>query len=1014
MRFFDTRLGRCATLLALGGGVALYAQGTQTASATVTVVDKSGNAVANARVRLTSPSMMAERTGVTNSSGVFVARLLPPGTYTIEVIRDGFQTTRDVRAIGIDQHYQPRIVLQPVGNTTVEVVATASSAIDPTSVQMSHNYPADKIDELPMGRTPDAMALLSPGVTTGMGGRTQVRGAMTSSNLYLLDGQPVADNTYMTNTTHLITDSFEETQVMTGAISAEYGNVDGGVINTITKSGGNTFSGQFRADLSNNQWNAVRALTTDAQRTTIANTLNESRQYSLGGFFIKDRLWFHVAAYTQDTASAGNISTASTHPTEMGMGFTQDTERLYLQGKLTWRVNDDHALVVSYSNNEVTTNNRAQFTMGEIKALGEQGEASGILNVAWRATWSSDLNTEVRFGYKDQSLGSGPKAGTRNPNNLEDSVVRTYGASPQNVYYNTYPFAQRDNPEHRDNQTANIKASYFLNDMMGTHQIDAGFDYYKGIRSGINQQSITGYTFFVFRMLDPTATGDEPYAAPNFVIKWPGDPAESTSTSMGLYINDKWKLNNHWAFQIGFRFDNYSAEATDTKQTSGASGFSPRLGVTYDVLGDQQIILKASYCIYNAAVLEVITGAVSGAANIGQVEWDWTGPGGYGPTNYQPRREVFNLDNYQDFQGSYNPLVNIFINPDMKAPTCDEIQLSAAYSLKTADYGNGYLSLTYVNRSWKNMIDVSSGNNPINTVPDPDGPEYPPFYTSYWDNEPLAKRDYNALELMADWTFGRLHIGGNITWSKLEGNYEGEGSSSPGSGQGLSNWREFYNDYKMEDGKPVLDEDGDPIHTGVFRVDKLYDSEVMDPVGFLAYHKPVTMTWTADYTSDNKFGRTTFGFIYTRSSGLPYGRGRTVPASIIHPLMPYTEYGRNSSQNWNNQRTFGSYNSSAYHDLAITHDFDLFKVAGTQVRGFAKIVIYNVFNHQQLLTWAEPGFKAVTAAELEEYGVTSYDQLDKVPWVEDPGLGVNQRRGYVANTNMGAPRTFSLSFGLRF
>jgi hypothetical protein len=217
MGFFDTRLGRCATLLALGGGAALYAQGTQTASATITVVDKSGAAVANARVRLTSPSMMAERTGSTNASGVFIARLLPPGTYTIEVMRDGFQTTRDTRAIGMDQHYQPRIVLQPVGNTTVEIIATSSSAVDPTSVQVATNYDAARVDTLPMPRSIFAMTALTPGVTSGVDD-LQIRGSNGTGNLYLVDGQNLHDNVYNSLAFPIINDSIEETQIITGAI----------------------------------------------------------------------------------------------------------------------------------------------------------------------------------------------------------------------------------------------------------------------------------------------------------------------------------------------------------------------------------------------------------------------------------------------------------------------------------------------------------------------------------------------------------------------------------------------------------------------------------------------------------------------------------------------------------------------------------------------------------------------------------------------------------------------------
>jgi outer membrane receptor for ferrienterochelin and colicin len=991
MRFFDTRLGRCATLLALsgiGGGTALYAQGTQTASATITVLDKSGAPVANARIRLTSPNMMSERAGVTNSSGVFIARLLPPGTYTIEVIKEGFQTAKNTRPIGMDQHYQPRIILETVAGATVEVVATASSAIDPTDVKSVSNYDAKKIDELPTGRTPDAVALLTPGVTTGVGGRTQVRGAMTSGNLYLLDGQRVADNTYNTNMTHLVADSFEETQVMTGAISAEYGEVDGGVINTITKSGGNVFTGQFRLDLSNPQWNAVRAGTTAAQRNAIQNYISEVRQYTLGGFIVKDRLWFHASVQTQDTASTSFISaSAEPGPTGAGAGYTAGQKRQYLVGKLTYRINDDHTVIGTYTDNEVDIDNR-NYGAGHLKALGMQREESGIWNASWRAIWSPTLNSELRFGGKRQMIAAGPKDGTYDPNNIMDSPIREY--TNTGLFYNNGPFTGTSQPDDRDNISGNAKVSFFAN-WMGTHEMDFGYDYYQGTRKGTNAQSVTGYTFFVHN-IQP----DDMTAAPRFVIHWFGKEATSTTTTMGIYANDKWKLDNHWAFQVGFRFDNYKATATDTDQTSGASGFSPRLGATYDLFGDQQLIFKASYCLYNASVLEVITGVVSGAGNIGQDQLYYDGPGvDEAANNKQPWEVVMNLDHYPT-QGSYaDPIVNVFINPNMKAPTCQEIQLGATYSLFTDDYGQGYVGLTYVNKTWDNLIDYSVGNHGQVDHPLYPGDPRRTIWIERWDNSSIAKRDYTGLELVADWTIGKMHVGGNITWSSLKGNYEGEGSSNPGVGAGLNYFRLM----RGEDLRPPVDDE--------FVV--MYESAKQDPIGRLSGDKPIVMSWTADYVTDNRYGRTAIGFIYSFESGTPFSYSRSFPSKFLNPQFNTRNYGDQAGQYMYDQRTHGRYNSGAYHDLSITHDFNLFKVAGTQVRAFAKIIVYNFLNHQQLLTWENPSFASLGPNERNR----PYAE-NNTNWSEDSTLDPTLRRWAFSSEDFGYARQFRISIGVRF
>jgi hypothetical protein len=466
---------------------------------------------------------------------------------------------------------------------------------------------------------------------------------------------------------------------------------------------------------------------------------------------------------------------------------------------------------------------------------------------------------------------------------------------------------------------------------------------------------------------------------------------------MGLYVNDKWKLDNHWAFQIGFRFDNYKAQSTDSKQTAGASGFSPRLGATYDVFGDQKLVLKASYCLYNAAVLEAITGSVSSAENIGIRQYLYTGPGGRNASNFQPASVVFDVNNYTRFNGSADPTVNIFIDPDMKAPTCTEIQAGAAYSLFTEKYGQGFFSATFVYRDWSNMIDYSMGNNPINTVPDPDGPSYPPLYTEYWTNEPMAKRTYTGGERVADWTWKKLHVGANVTLSTLEGNYEGEGDSTPASGQGLSYFRELK--YKNAEGNEV--------------VETLYDTNKLAPVGYLAGHTPVVANVMADWSFENRWGRTALGYIFSYESGETFSHMRTVPSAAYHELLEETDYGPDSYEYKDDKRTHGTFNASMYHDLAITHDLNVIKVANYKLRIFAKAIITNVFNHQQQLTWNEPAFKEVTQADLDAAG----GDLSKVKWEEELNTSIlpeASRRGTFTNANFGSPRGINISVGLRF
>ncbi|HET8714528.1 MAG TPA: carboxypeptidase regulatory-like domain-containing protein, partial [Holophagaceae bacterium] len=526
-----SRLG--LTAVSLVAGSALYAQGTQTASVTGRIVDAQGNAVAGASVRLSSPSLQLARTIVTGADGTFVTRLLPPGLYTIEVTKDGFQTAKFTQQLGIDQNYQPKIVMQTVATETVQIVATANPLVDKTDVKSAANYQLADVDKLPSGRTMESVALLTPGVTAGVGGRVQVRGAMTSGNLYLVDGQNVADNAYGNRGVLLIDDAVEEVQVLTGAISAEYGDVDGGVINAVTKSGSNEFHGLLRWNLTNPAWNAVTPY-----QTRPDNKLSELKTASLGGYFWKDRIWFFASYYTTDSAGQGVISSNSASgPGGAGTNYPTSIREIRRDFKLTFALTENQSIVMAYGNSQNAQGNR-NYSAGEIAALVPQTNTSEFWNVAWRGIWTPSFSTDVRYGEKKQRLS----AGATDPNT---SPIYDYSIG---FFFNNGIFNSNDGGDNRNNKTFNAKGSLFL-DWQGQHQIDFGVDYYKGISRARNDQSVTGLIFGTVGLDLNTQTTEG-----IDVWTFQSGTGEATNESYGLFANDKWSINEHFTAQVGLRF----------------------------------------------------------------------------------------------------------------------------------------------------------------------------------------------------------------------------------------------------------------------------------------------------------------------------------------------------------------------------------------------------------------------------------------------------------------------------
>jgi len=990
MHLLNHRLGRLTALIALGGA-ALYSQGTQTANVTGAVVDSAGAPLAGVVVRLTSPALQGVRTYTTDASGKFIARLLPPGFYTIQYTKDGLETRKITEQLGIDQTFSPRVTLSKAGGAVVEVVA-AAPAVDKTDVKTATNYRSDVVDQLPNARTQEGVALLTPGVTSGVGGRVQIRGAMTSGNLYLLDGQNIADNAYNNRGVALIDDSIEETQVITGAMSAEYGDVEGGIINSITRSGGNEFSGSLRWELSNPAWNA---LTPMQSRSAISNTLSELKTFHVSGPILKDKLWFAASYYTTKSAVAGVIGESSSGTTAdlgiqgfgvpavnataaqggLGAGYTRNNSEIRRQAKLTWSINQDHTLVASFMKNAVNQTNRNYYA-GELAALVPQISVSDFLNIALRSAWSTNFTTEIRFGKKHQNLSAG---GTPNG----QSPINSLDLSPGIGFYNNGIFNSTDGGDNRDNRTLNLKASLFWNGA-GSHQTDFGIDYYKGIRRARNEQSPTELIFDVAGMNLPART-----AIPVDVETYISKAGEADNFSTGLYVNDKWSVDQHWNFQLGLRWDNYKAQNEAGSRTAGASGLSPRLGLKYDLFGDSKHIFGLSYARYNAKVLEGITNSVTGQGNPTEIDYyaySFLAAGGAAlPANATSFANLQNLALY-NMTGTgiayYNdPTLNVKLNDKMKAPTVDEFQGSYAYSFNIAGLGDGFVKVTGVSKKWKNLMDVSVGNN--GTVTDPAGNV---LYIYVWDNNSDATREYKGLELEGQLNRNGWAYGGNVTWSSLKGNYEGEGTSTPARGESINSWY---------------------IQNGV----QLFDKNWVHPYGYLTGHNPLRMRMNASKQFTNEYGKTTVGFIYRFDAGSHYSNARSisrarlggyiggVPANgtNIDPTA-----GSSFTQYLDQTRGAGVYNGQAYLDMSITHDFPLFKVGGKDVTAFGKLVLQNVFNHQQQVTFNTGYSPATGTFGTPTGGVNS-------AWVRSGTFGQPVGPG-----NYGTARTVTASAGFRF
>ena len=308
----------------------VMAQSTTDGAIGGTVVDPRNAVIPSATVLVHNDDTAAEKTYITDGSGYFRATELQPGTYTVTVKASGFQdlqTKSIVVEVGRLSEIRPTLTL---GNEAQTVTVTSeASQINFESPDFAPVLDQVAIDNLPInGRRWSNFAALTPGVVANSSGfgLLSFRGISVLLNNNTVDG---ADNnqaffseergrTRAGYSTSQI--AVQEFQVNTSNYSAEYGRAAGGVVNTVTKSGGNQFHGELFFYDRDNDFGAFNAFSKQAVLdpatgqyvSTPIKPKDWRKQWGagVGGPIIKDKLFFFFA-YDQYRRNFPGVAVAS-------------------------------------------------------------------------------------------------------------------------------------------------------------------------------------------------------------------------------------------------------------------------------------------------------------------------------------------------------------------------------------------------------------------------------------------------------------------------------------------------------------------------------------------------------------------------------------------------------------------------------------------------------------------------------------------------------------------------------
>ncbi len=958
------------------------------------VTDNSGSPLPGVTVVATSPSLQGQKTTTTNADGKFRLVLLPPGVYTVKFSLSGFQSVvkKNVK-VGLDLVTNlGEIKLAEEGVAEEIEVVAERPLIDVTTTTTGANYTTDYVEQMPTTRNYLSVVQLTPGVTgSDISGGMIVNGASGTESNYIIDGLNTTDLEYGTQGKGLNFDFVEEVQIKTGGYEPEFGRATGAVVNVITKSGGNEFHGSVFYYWRNPSYSAKSP--TPWYGSNYLGTKEYDYGFSLGGYIIKDKLWFFLAynpSVNEYYYSVNNDTDYDHDGVQDVVTTVQDirgetqifdrSERDYWALKLTYNINENHTVVLSMFGDPRDYYNRYATAPKSRDRVTSSGGTDWTVKYDGILNENFVLSAQVGYHYQE----------------IKDKPMYEEGYDWMSYWYghtiSKGGLGYMDNTE-MERYMYKVSLEWFLNN----HDIKFGYEYednkfnsgrmYSGgqvVRMynyyDFNDDGTPDYVFLRRRMFAvPDANGeltDYWGMGGNFTQLFDFLQTETKTLYSALYLQDKWNVTDNFMLTYGFRWETQKIKGYNTYVYDGEytaididDAFAPRIGFTWDIFGDGTSKLYAHYGrFYEYIPMDINNRAF--AEEVLFFDW-WFMPANDADVNGDGQIDFwdFNPHNYNfDYATNGDSLYGSFAYGAIPSPVSENLNgQSQDEFIVGYDYMINDLWSIGLKFTWRELNDIiedvsfDGGNTYIIANPGRDI-----IYTDLDGNQVYIpadqtgfrkpKRNYRAYELklkrkFADgWT-----VDASIIRSDLWGDYIG--GVLPFYGQ------------------------TDPNLTAAYDL----PSTLVNTNGPLPFDRPWQVKINGLYQYD--FGLNV-GFTYSYMSGTPI-------AAYGDPASDYTGYYGEFRLIRNAAPGLGRTDAVQSIDLNLSYTYDLGKYGS--LTGY--FYIYNIFN-----------WKAVTQVNQRiTYDVPSEDYINAnfggdwdawINWIDGRFGSLSELESYMKSVGM--------------
>ncbi|MBN1224237.1 MAG: TonB-dependent receptor [Candidatus Aminicenantes bacterium] len=566
------------------------------------VTDENGVPLPGAAVSISSPALiLPEMAVVTSENGQFKFFSLPSGKYTVKFELDMFKTI--IReGIVISANHTTTLYVEMQQGSLEETLTVIGQApiVDLQKTQTGTNFTKELLDDLPLQRDLSSVFNAAP----GMFARTS-HGSDARSNNFVVDGvkmqDPVTGDPYQTVPWNAI----DEVEIETSNQKAEYGAVKGALVQVITKAGGNDFSGSLNFYFRNKDLQSDNTKGTDLEGSFVGFDWQYLPGFSMGGPIKKDKVWFFTSfdvdksqSYIQGFPAPETLggSKPESEPTK------KDTYAPF--GKLTWQINPQNKLVASGYFRQYNWDHRNASRWTSVDANAKEDSAVWLGTAQWTRFFSDNLFLNLKSSWYSLHQYILARNDLAPYIELTDGILR--GGMGSDWWYTRRRFQ------------ANGDMTYFVDGWLGSHEFKGGisFEYARDtVEDKYYQDShFEGIFPTGFKAVDIQLWEGVPQWA------WVGTEYKQKNDliQLGAFFQDTWAPTKHLTINLGIRYD-HAQGSYPPQRSLGTSEWvneeritamtfnmvSPRLGLSYDPIGDGRTVLRANVGRYYAPLLMI-------------------------------------------------------------------------------------------------------------------------------------------------------------------------------------------------------------------------------------------------------------------------------------------------------------------------------------------------------------------------------------------------------------------------